>query len=257
MHGILAGLADLVFPPRCLTCGLVLEEHASLPFCPACTAGIRTIRSPLCVRCGVPLPDPGVRDRFCGDCLRTARPFAAARAVGCYESTLLEAIHLFKYRGRLGIGKVLGSLMADCAGRLWDMTLFTRILPVPLHRRRLQERGFNQAVILARQVARRFSLPLDLRSLKRAVGTVPQVGLGRAQRTANVQGVFTVRLPDTIRGQRILLIDDVYTTGSTLTECATVLMKAGADAVAVLTLARALPGQGAADGDGASADPLS
>lgn len=248
MPGILTGLADLLFPPRCPTCRLLLGEHAPLPFCPSCLAGIHPIRSPLCPRCGVPLAGPDETDRFCGECLRTKRPYAAARSVASYDATVLEAIHLFKYRGRIGLGETLGALLADGAGRLWDMALFTQIIPVPLHLRRLRERGFNQAVILARQVAKRYGIPLDLGSLRRERGTPPQVGLGRALRAANVRGAFTVRRPEAIRGQRILLIDDVYTTGSTLQECAAVLMKARAETVAVLTLARALPGHGAQNG---------
>jgi ComF family protein len=248
VHELLTGIADLFFPPRCLTCGHLLDEHGPLPLCASCTAGIHTIRSPLCPRCGIPFTGADGGDRLCGDCLLTARPYAAARAVGLYEQTLLTAIHLFKYRGKTGIGEVLGRMMAEYAGQQWDMTVFSLIIPVPLHRKRLRERGFNQAVILARQIAKRFDLPLALRTLRRDVGTPPQVGLGREARADNVRGAFTVRRPELINGQRILLVDDVYTTGSTLAECAAVLMRAGAEAVAVLTLARALPGHGSLGG---------
>ena len=240
MKEILTGIADLIFPPRCITCGVVLKEHGPLPFCPQCTAGIHFIRSPLCPRCGIPFPVTEGEDHLCGECLVTRRPYAVARAVGLYDETLLTAIHLFKYRGRIGIGKVLGKIMADFAGGMWDMNVFSVIMPVPLHRKRLRERGFNQAVILARQIAKRFSLPLDFMTLKRAVFTAPQVGLGREDRSVNVRGAFAVRKPERIAGKRILLVDDVYTTGSTLTECARTLLKAEADSVAVLTLAKAV-----------------
>ena len=116
--------------------------------------------------------------------------------------------------------------MADFAGEIWDMNVFSVILPVPLHRKRLRERGFNQAVILARQIAKRFALPLDFLTLKRAVFTAPQVGLGREERSVNVRGAFAVRKPERIAGETVLLVDDVYTTGSTLTECARTLLKA-------------------------------
>jgi ComF family protein len=241
LHEILTGIADLFFPPRCVTCGALLEEHGPLPFCPPCTAGIRFIRSPLCPRCGTPYPVTEGEDHLCGECLATARPYAIARAVGRYEGTLLTAIHLFKYRGKIGIGKVLGRIMADFAGSQWDMKVFSTIMPVPLHRKRLRERGFNQAVILAREIAKRFSLPLDFMTLRRQVFTAPQVGLGREDRSANVRGAFTVQRPEKVAGRRILLVDDVATTGSTLTECALALMQAEAEAVALLTLARAVP----------------
>lgn len=240
MKEVLTGLADVIFPPRCLTCGVILERRDSLPFCPPCLSGIRFIRSPLCSCCGVPFPLPEGADHLCGDCLVTQRSYAIARAVGYYEETLLTAIHLFKYRGRTGIGEVLGRIMADFAGGIWDMKVFSLLLPVPLHRKRLQERGFNQAAILARALSKRFSIPLDFMTLRREVPTAPQVGLGLEERWANVRGAFAVRKPEKIAGRRVLLVDDVFTTGSTLSECAAVLIQAGAEAVAVLTLARAV-----------------
>jgi ComF family protein len=245
---ILTGIADVIFPPRCITCDAIIEEHGPLPFCPQCTAGIRSIASPLCPRCGLPYPTPEREDHLCGECLVTRRPFALARAVGLYEDTLMTAIHLFKYRGRIGIGKVLGGIMADFAGGIWDMKVFSVIMPVPLHRKRLRERGFNQAVILARKIAKRFDLPLDFLTLRRELFTAPQVGLGHEERSVNVRGAFTVRRPERAAGKRVLLVDDVYTTGSTLAECAATLLNAGAESVAVLTLARAfrdhdLPGE--------------
>lgn len=245
MQEILTGIADLIFPPRCITCSMVLEKHSLLPFCSGCTAGIRFIHSPLCHRCGIPFPSMEGEDRLCGECLVTQRPYAVARAVGLYEETLMKAIHLFKYRGRIGIGKVLGKIMADFAGGLWDMNVFSMIIPVPLHRKRLRERGFNQAVILAREIAKRFALPLDFWTLRREVFTEPQVGMGREDRSANVRGAFAVRKPERTAGKRILLVDDVYTTGSTLTECTRTLLKAEADSVAVFTLAKAVSGQDA------------
>jgi ComF family protein len=236
---IMNGIADVIFPPRCITCSAILEERGPLPFCPQCMAGIRFIRSPLCPRCGIPFTTQDMEDHLCGECLVSPRPFTLARAVGLYEETLLKAIHLFKYRKGIGIGSVLGGIMADFAGGIWDMRAFSVIIPVPLHRKRLRERGFNQAVILARCIAKRFALPLDFLTLRRKVFTAPQVGLGHEERSVNVRGAFTVRKPVRMTGKRVLLVDDVYTTGSTLAECAGVLLDAGADSVAVLTLAKA------------------
>lgn len=243
MTGILKGIADVIFPPRCTACAVILETQGTLPFCPDCSAGIRFIGPPLCARCGMPFSFANGADPLCGDCVVTPRPFAVARAVGLYEETLLTVIHLFKYRGRTGLGKVLGGIMADFAASTWDMTAFSLIIPVPLHKKRLRERGFNQAVLLARVIARRFDLPLEITALTRAVHTKPQVGLGHSERAANVEGAFAVRKPARTAGQRILLVDDVYTTGSTLAACARALLDTGADSVAVLTLARALRGR--------------
>ncbi len=244
----LTGIADMIFPPRCVTCGALLEEHGPLPFCPQCAEAIPYIHSPLCSRCGAPFPGMEVEDHLCGECLAAERPYAIARSVGRYEATLLRAIHLFKYRGRTGIGRTLGGMMADFAGRIWDMKVFSVVMPVPLHRKRLQERGFNQAVILAREIANRFSLRLDFMTLRRELPTTPQVALGREDRKKNVKGAFGIRRPEKVSGQRILLVDDVYTTGSTLTECAHALTRADAQAVAVLTLARAVHDHDGAEG---------
>jgi ComF family protein len=240
LNEILTGIADLIFPPRCITCEELLGQHGPLPFCTSCMAGVHFIESPLCPRCGTPFPVAEGEDHLCGDCLSTERPYAVARSVGRYEKTLLTAIHRFKYRGKTGIGDLLSGIMADFAEKTWDMKVFSRILPVPLHRRRLRERGFNQAMILARGLSRRFNIPLDFTSLRRNLFTPPQVGLDRKQRLTNVQGAFTVTHPERIDGRRLLLVDDVFTTGSTLNECARVLIQAKAEAVAVLTMARAV-----------------
>ncbi len=240
LKSILKSLADVVFPPRCMACGSVLDEPDKRPFCPACASLIRYIASPLCPCCGVPLPGEEGTDHFCGECLLVRPPFSAARSVARYESVLLEAIHAFKYLGRITNGEILGRMLADYACSRFDISAYTLIVPVPLHRRRLRERGFNQAVILAREIAGRFSLPLDWRSLRRRVFTEPQVGLGKDRRTSNVRGAFGVVDGKRIEGQRIVLVDDVYTTGSTVRECAEILMKNKAAEVAVLTLARAV-----------------
>jgi len=240
LKGILRSLADVVFPPRCMACSGLLDEPEGRPFCPACASRIRYIASPLCPCCGTPLHGEEGTDHLCGDCLRARPLFSAARAVARYEGVLLDAIHSFKYRGRITDGEILGRMMAGRGYPLFDISAYTLIVPVPLHRRRLRERGFNQAVILAREIAGRLSLPLDVRSLRRRVYTEPQVGLGKGHRTANVRGAFGVVDGEGVEGQRILLVDDVYTTGSTARECAEILMKSGAAEVAVLTLARAV-----------------
>lgn len=250
MIKVMTGIADLIFPPRCPTCGAFLEVHGPLPFCPPCAEALSFIHSPLCLKCGVPFPGMDAEDHVCGECLVTERPYAIARSVGRYQATLLKAIHLFKYRGRTGIGRTLGKIMADFAGGIWDMKVFALIMPVPLHRKRLKERGFNQAIILAREIAARYSLPLDFMTLRREALTAPQVDLGREDRKKNVKGAFGITNPEKVSGRRILLVDDVYTTGSTLTECASTLMRARAEAVVVLTLARAVQDHDGSEDDG-------
>jgi ComF family protein len=159
--------------------------------------------------------------------------------LGQYENVLMDVIHRFKYGGKISLGERLGELMAKFTYPAFDLADYSLIMPVPLHPRRLRQRGFNQAVILAGGISRRFPIVLDFLSLKRIVFTEPQVGLGKDMRERNIRGAFSVADKGRIKGERIILVDDVYTTGSTVKECARILMKNKAEKVAVLTLARA------------------
>jgi len=161
-----------------------------------------------------------------------------ARSWGRYEGALLDAIHLFKYHGHISVGEALGKMMARAPYDSLETGDCSLVIPVPLHPKRLRERGFNQSLVLARQVAKWNATPLDFSALGRQVHTEAQVTLSGKKRRANVRGVFAVNDRSRVAGHRILLIDDVYTTGSTVMECARVLMKNGAREVVVLTLAR-------------------
>lgn len=242
MKGLLSGMADCLFPPLCLACDVLLQDRPVLPLCKTCAAGIHRIVSPLCPICGWPYPATVDGDHLCGDCLLTPPAFSCARSLGRYEGTLLDAIHVFKYGGNTNMGRLLGEILAEAAYTGFQPGDWTVLIPVPLHVRRLRERTFNQSVLLARALSGRFGIPVDVLSLKRRRDTTPQVALGRAERRANIQGAFEVASPDRVAGQRVLLVDDVYTTGNTLNECARVLLDGGAVAVAALTLARALHG---------------
>lgn len=237
---ILEGIADAFFPPRCLLCDAVLHEKGPVPVCPCCRSQLATIQPPLCVSCGIPFDARNGEDHLCGECILNPKAFSRARALGRYEDALLSAIHTFKYRGRPDLGRALGQVLAAQVSHVLDFSTYTLIMPVPLHTRRLRERTFNQARVLAGAIARRYAVPLDYLSLKRHVYTKPQITLGKKDRRANVAGAFRVVRPEKVAGQRILLVDDVYTTGSTLDECARILMKSGAGGVDVLTLARAV-----------------
>ncbi len=238
MKRVLTGLADLVFPPRCLTCDAILENNPF--FCSVCSAKTSFIQPPLCPRCGIPFESTEGDSHLCGDCLTSKPTFSVARAVGRYENTLLEAIHRFKYDRKIYTGEVLGKLMAEFAYPAFNISDYSLIMPVPLHAGRLRERGFNQAVILAKEISKKYHLPLDFLSLTRHIYTEPQINLGKKDREANVKGVFSVADHGRITGQRIILVDDVFTSGSTVRECARILMKNKAESVAILTLARAV-----------------
>jgi len=150
----------------------------------------------------------------------------------------MDAISRLKYGGLTRLAGPLGNLLAEYQDPDFSLSDNNLIIPVPLHTRRLQERGFNQSLLLARQVSRRRSIPLNFTALHRARQTQPQTQLSGAERRKNVRGAFEVRQAAVVGGKRILLIDDVFTTGATVQECASVLGEAGASEVHVLTLAR-------------------
>jgi ComF family protein len=162
-----------------------------------------------------------------------------ARAAALYEQggAMRQAILLFKYGGRPSLGSHLGRLMAASGGELCDPPRFDLLIPVPLHPSRERKRGFNQAALLAKEVGGAWGRRVGGRLLRRVRSTDAQSG-GRAAREANVRGAFHVTRPDQVEGRRVLLIDDVFTTGATVNECAETLLAAGATEVAVYTLAR-------------------
>lgn len=234
------GLVDLIFPPRCTACGKSLGERRSPPFCEECAADFRFLSSPLCPVCGLPYADQAGTDHPCESCLLSPPPFAAARSVGAYQGVLQELIHRCKYGREVTIGETLGEIMAGYPYPCFDIQDYSVVMPVPLHVRRLRERGFNQSLILAREIAERHKLKLDYLALQRIIPTPPQIHLGRQEREQNVRGAFDVTKPTRVAGEKIILVDDVYTTGSTAGECAHALKRSGAAAVAILTLSRAL-----------------
>lgn len=237
---VLRDLADVLFPPRCQSCRTVAEKLTNDLFCAACEEKIRYIRTPLCPACGAPYADSAGSDHLCGDCLTAPKPFAVARSVAVFDGILLEAIHAFKYHNKTGMGTGLGRMMTGDSYTGMDMQGYTMIMPVPLHIRRLRERGFNQSLLLAKVLSARYAIPLDFVILRRERDTPPQTMMGRKERQANIKGAFGVADKERVRKQHVLLIDDVYTTGSTLAECTRVLLNNGAVQVGVLTLARAV-----------------
>lgn len=173
-------------------------------------------------------------NHLCGRCLKKAPPFRAARSAGIYDGVLLEAIHRFKYNGKTSLAKPLTMIMAD----VFPAIECDLIVPVPLHKTRLKERGFNQSLLLAKGLVRIYNRPMDYLNLERIRATEHQINLKGKERLMNVKDTFAVKDKAPFRDKRILLIDDVYTTGATVAECSKTLKKAGAKSVDVLTLAR-------------------
>jgi ComF family protein len=155
-----------------------------------------------------------------------------------YDGILMEAIHQFKYAGRTMLARVFGPLMADSTELFSTLSEKPLIMPVPLHPRRLRERGFNQSLLLARHISMVRGAELDFMTLKRVKYTAPQTSLGQKERPANVRKAFALDKAGTVSGRSVLLVDDVATTGSTLNECARVLKKGGSKEIFGLVLAR-------------------
>jgi ComF family protein len=232
----IAALTDLVFPPVCVTCGGVIPTGRR-HICDACVERIVRIGRPLCTVCGRPFLTAGDTDHLCGACMHSRPPFAEARSFGVYGGVLLEAVHLFKYRRRTALASVLCGLAAAHDWGGLDPKRYDVMVPVPLYRRRLYERGFNQAMLLCRGLGDAWGIGVEEAGLARTRQTAPQIRLTPAERERNVRGAFRVT-GGSLKGRRVLLVDDVYTTGATVTECSRVLMAAGAEAVGVLTIAR-------------------
>ena len=240
LNGALRNITDVIFPPRCLGCVEILPQQYLQTFCPACKEKIKFITGSLCPICGMAFFDSPAPDHLCGNCLESKPYFSLARAVAIYETLILDAIHQFKYGRNISTGSALASFMAEFCFPNFDFTDYSLILPVPLHIRRLRERGFNQALILAKAIEKKYQIPVNFSLLKRRKFTLTQTGLDKKEREKNIRGAFAVTGNAKIEGKNIILIDDVYTTGATINQCAKTLIKAGANKVAVLTLARVL-----------------
>ena len=242
MRGTLRALLDFVLPPRCLICGLS-TRGASLPWvCQHCLGAVQYITPPTCAQCGQPLAAPaeGIATitHRCGVCLLTPPPYDRARAVGLYEGVLRDLIHAMKYQRIYGLVRPLGDLLHQHFSAYWGACLPEALVPVPLHRSRLRSREFDQALALARHVSQSVAIPLWADVLIRHRPTLSQVGLSAVERRRNIRGAFTVQKPQCCADKALLLIDDVYTTGATVQECARLLRQAGAARVDVYTLAR-------------------
>jgi len=270
-------LQRIVFPPKCLVCSRFfnppdcdaagvaenvagkkepaplslqsqLDRLLSVCLCPACIRGLVAVESPICDCCGLPINSrQGVNHR-CGDCIREPKNYRIARAPLIYEQILTRVIHCFKYKGKVQLAKPLAELLLTAFRLFWEPGSIDIILPVPLHLKRFRMRGFNQAYllvcswnILAGQYPYRpAQQQVEPHLLVRTAATVPQSVLGRAQRAVNIKNAFDLNQPAKVKDKRVLLIDDVYTTGATVNECTRLLLNCGARHVDVLTLARAV-----------------
>lgn len=260
-------LLEILFPSRCHACGdffrppgnrlprPALPPKAGGPeaghtlaavLCPACISGVMPVTSPLCSQCGQVFNSRQGDDHLCSACIITPKQFTRARAAGVYDGPLKILVQRLKYGGEQMLADPLGNLLFAAFERYWHPNDVDLILPVPLHARRMRQRGFNQAWLLIRNWPGRIrsitgpgaAIDFRRRLLTRIRPTIPQTGLDRRHRRTNLAHAFSVPNPGDIAGKCVLVVDDVYTTGATADACARVLRAAGADRVDVLSVAR-------------------
>ena len=235
----LGSLLNIIFPKTCLVCHRPLKDSNISNFlCLDCWRSIKKNAPPLCTICGRQIRGVQVYKSVCPACQRQQFSFDRAFSPCVYEGVARELIHKFKYQNRDYLSQILSKIIIDFI-RQYRITLifFDLVMPIPLHKTRLKEREFNQAELLAHQIAREFSLPVSASNLWRKKYRKPQVELKEEKRRENIKGCFGLRNPAEVKGKNIILVDDVLTTGATCSEAASVLKAAGALSVWVLTLA--------------------
>jgi ComF family protein len=250
---------NALFPVSCMVCAQFFHSHESIRrppdratdpgnlgrlfsnlmaqhLCPMCARQFAGADSPICTRCGLIFKSREGEDHLCGECQVSEKPYGMARAAGVHDQSLMAVIHAYKYNGKVQLAGPLSKLLTVVCERHWLPDAIDLVLPVPLHPARFRKRGFNQAWLLVRPWG-----DLAVRDLlQRTRRTSPQTGLGRKERLKNVIGAFRVTDPAIVENRHILLVDDVYTTGATVLECARILNKCGAAQVDILTVGRAV-----------------
>jgi len=245
-RGVREALASLVFPAPCRICAQILDTGNRLPFCHACLRALRQeLPEPLCDRCGLPIVSTavtgGISKPQCHLCRNQVYDFDFARSFGAYTPSMARAILLLKYSDVTPIGAWLAQQLAALVSRQPQEFAADGVVPVPLDRGRLRERGYNQAELIAKPLAGLLGIPFRSYLLVRTRPRPNQLRLTRRERWETVRGAYATQETAQVDKLRVLLVDDVFTTGATLDACSRALRRAGAARVACLTVARALP----------------
>lgn len=224
-------LVGVLFPPRCTLCERDLDTLS--PLCPTCEQSLLRLEDPRCTRCGEPVSDASID--VCVACGTRIRSVDRALFLGPYDGAWGDLVRLLKFDREVAVARYLGRRMADAIEAEGLVEAIDAVTFVPMSPRDQRQRGFNQAELLARYVARRIGVPMR-RALVKTAHTLPQRGLSAAERNANLRGAFR---PIRSGGGRVLLVDDICTTGATVEECAQALRRGGVQSVTVLAVARA------------------
>ncbi|HEX4001275.1 MAG TPA: ComF family protein [Candidatus Acidoferrales bacterium] len=241
LKSALDSLASVFFPAPCRICARTLTNASRIPICESCLDGFERIAEPMCLCCGRPFESGVAREALepkCRLCRAGFYAFDRARSFATYDDALSEAIVLLKYEEVRRLGDWFARRLAEIVARAPADWRADVVVPVPLHRERRRERGYNQAELIARPLARRLQLALDAGVLIRTKPRPAQLVLSRSEHWKSVRGAYATREGRRVDNLRVLLVDDVLTTGATLDACARALKKAGAAAVLGLTVAR-------------------
>ena len=235
-RGAVRGALDFALPPRCPACGVITAQPHR--FCLACWQSLAVLGEPCCARCGLPFDYGSGDDVECGRCLAEPPRFDRLRAAVAYGEIARKVALKLKYSGRPGVAATLAGLMARHLAPGDDALL----VPVPLHRWRIWKRGYNQSALIAAALSQRSGIPVALDALRRIKATPPLRGLGRRERALTVRGAFKVAEAGkgAVAGRRVILVDDVFTSGATAGACAGALKRGGAAFVEILCWARVL-----------------
>lgn len=230
-------LVDLVLPPRCPGCGVLVDDD--LQFCGDCWNALRFISDPSCRSCGKPFSEGRDNDLVCAECLADPPLHDGIRAAVLYDELSRSIVLKLKHGGKIGLARLVARHLQRYLPEEANNVV---LIPVPLHRWRLWRRGFNQSILIARELARPRGLRVETDLLRRIRATPPLKGMTRKQRGQAVRGVFAIPADrrDRIKGRHVLLIDDVYTTGATARGCVRLLKQAGAARVTIFCWARVL-----------------
>jgi len=240
----LEGLASLAFPAPCRICEATLTTASRIPVCSTCLDSLQPLPDTACQQCGRPFVSPvtaAVPKPLCHLCRRGVYGFDLTRSFAAYNEPMVRAVVLLKYHAVTPLGGWFAARLAELIERDPGAFAADVVVPVPLHATRLRERGFNQAELIARPLAKRLGLPLKSYLLVRTKPRPDKLKLTRKERWRTVRGAYAMREDTSIDKVRVLLIDDVFTTGATLDACARVLRRAGASRVVGLTVARVVP----------------
>jgi competence protein ComFC len=245
LQDVCGAVASIFFPAPCRLCGKMLDTATRIPICNSCLATLQPLAGPGCSRCGRPFASPVATENselpLCHICRRGLYDFDFARSYGAYTPSLAGAIMLLKYQEVTPLAKWFAAALGKTFEGHREKFVADVVVPVPVHALRLRERGYNHAELIARPLARSLGLPCRSYLLVRSRPRPDKLRLTLRERWRSVRGAYTIRHGQRVDNLRILLVDDVLTTGATLDACSRALRKAGAARVAALTVARAIP----------------